>query len=463
MKAKYCLLTILTLGHGLALSLLAQDAVPADRNPVNTQSRPGDMMADSPVTFPERGALPSLYPPDVKTETEPTEAGYYLFSSPCRSLEQIAAIQAAMPAGSFTDPAHDWRGLTRTREILSRGGDLQILALGDSIVNDTMRSGWVALLQQAYPQAHIQTTVYVRGGGGCQHYREEERVARNIVPRQPDLVLIGGISQKSIADIRVVIHQLREGVPDVEILLFTGTYGTVDPRQAQALAEARHSGTGDYGRKLQALAQAEHCAYLDMTGPWAEYIVSSGLHPHRFYRDVVHANAFGEQILARILMAYFQADSVTGVQNLAALWAQTEKNGDLMRRIFIHCRDFVRGWLAHADPATGLIPRNLRRDHYWNGRDSAADNYPFMVLTTSFTDRDMFHGRMRQMLRTERRLTSRVGPLPDDYAYATQAFRFDMVDMNRLIFGLTGPGPANCCLTDPVTASISACPWIIPV
>ncbi len=43
-----------------------------------------------------------------------------------------------------------------------------------------------------------------------------------------------------------------------------------------------------------------------MTGPWAEYIVSSGLHPHRFYRDVVHANASGEQILAKIMMAFFR-------------------------------------------------------------------------------------------------------------------------------------------------------------
>jgi hypothetical protein len=38
-------------------------------------------------------------------------------------------------------------------------------------------------------KATIRGTVYVRGGGGCQHYREEGRVAKNIVPRRPDLVL----------------------------------------------------------------------------------------------------------------------------------------------------------------------------------------------------------------------------------------------------------------------------------
>jgi hypothetical protein len=40
-----------------------------------------------------------------------------------------------------------------------------------------------------------------------------------------------------------------------------------------------------------------------MTSPWAEYIRSSKKHPHLFYRDVVHANEYGEQILAKIMMA----------------------------------------------------------------------------------------------------------------------------------------------------------------
>ncbi len=289
-----------------AISMLAgQETDPEDRNRVNTQAHPGDMMADSPVTFPERGALPSRFPPDLKTESTPTEAGYYLFSSPCRSLQQIARIQAAMPAGRLIQPKYNGRGLQRAQQRLTAGGDLRILALGDSIVNDTMRSGWVGLLQRAYPQASVQATVYVRGGGGCQHFKDEDRISKHVIPRKPDLVLIGGISQKSIGDTRAVIHQLREALPPVEILLFTGTFGTVDPRQAQALAAARHSGTGAYGARLSALAQEEHCAYLDMTGPWAEYIVSSGLHPHRFYRDVVHANAYGEQILAKIMMAFF--------------------------------------------------------------------------------------------------------------------------------------------------------------
>jgi len=268
----------------------------------------GDMRDDSPVEFPAKGPLPAKYRPDRSGgKNQATEAGYYIFRSPVRSLGQIAKIQAAMPAGEFRAPPADWNHLSRTRRILVEGGDLHLLAVGDSIVNDTMRSGWVAKLQEAYPKARIRATVYVRGGGGCQHYKAEERIAKNVVPRRPDLVFIGGISQKDTESIRVVIRQLRSGLPDVEILLATGTFGTADPRDAKALSGARHSGTGEYGKALKKLAAQERCAYLGMTAPWAEYIRSTKLHPHLFYRDIVHANEFGEQILTKILMAFFLA------------------------------------------------------------------------------------------------------------------------------------------------------------
>jgi lysophospholipase L1-like esterase len=265
-----------------------------------------DMSSDSPVTFPKEGALPAKFPPDRPAPgNEAKEKDYYIFRTPERSLAQIAAIQAAMPAGSFTPPPSAWASLARTRRVLTEGGALRILALGDSIVNDTMRSGWVAKLEEAYPKAKIEAAVYVRGGGGCQHYKEAGRIAENVVPRRPDLVLIGGISQKDTESIREVVRQVRAALPAVEVLLFTGAFGTADPRDAAALAGAPYSGSGAYGAALKKLAAEERCAYLDLTTPWAEYIRSSKLHPHVFYRDVVHANEYGEQILAKVMLALF--------------------------------------------------------------------------------------------------------------------------------------------------------------
>lgn len=267
-----------------------------------------DMMKDSPVKFPEKGALPSKYPPDVRMPRETPEPDYSIFGTPERSLDQIARIQAEMVKGEFTPPKPDRKYLRHTRRILTSGGDLHLLAFGDSIVNDTMRSGWLAKLGEAYPKAAIRSTVYVRGGGGCQHYREGDRIAKNIIPRKPDLVFIGGISQRDPAFIRDCIQMLRAGLPDVEILLASGTFGSnADPRDSAELARAPHSGTGAYGERLRQIAAEMHCAYLDMTTPWAEYLNSAKVHPHVFYRDAVHANEFGEQILSKILLSFFTA------------------------------------------------------------------------------------------------------------------------------------------------------------
>ncbi len=118
----------------------------------------------------------------------------------------------------------------------------------------------------------------------------------------------------------------------------------------------------------------------------------------------------------------------------ANLFARAEANARLANEAFYRCRRYVDGWLAHADPDTGLIPRNLRESNYWNGRDSAADNYPFMVLTAAMTDRPLLEGRLSDMLRTETRLTCRLGRLPDDYAFAKKGWRREKLDLDEIIF-----------------------------
>lgn len=121
---------------------------------------------------------------------------------------------------------------------------------------------------------------------------------------------------------------------------------------------------------------------------------------------------------------------------LEAAFRQAEKNGRLANQQFFRCRRFVDGWLAQADPTTGLIPRNLMRDrNIWNAKDSAADNYPFMVLTCALTDREMFTGRMLDMLHTETRLTSRIDRLPDAWSFTKQAFDDEKPNLDSIIFG----------------------------
>ena len=116
-------------------------------------------------------------------------------------------------------------------------------------------------------------------------------------------------------------------------------------------------------------------------------------------------------------------------------WQRATIHGLQASEALRRCRKYVDGWLAHADPQTGLIPRNLDKSkNIWNGRDAAADNYAFMVMTCALTDRPMFNGRMLDMLRTETKLTSRIGALPADYDFNKQGFRFDEPELNRLVF-----------------------------
>ena len=112
------------------------------------------------------------------------------------------------------------------------------------------------------------------------------------------------------------------------------------------------------------------------------------------------------------------------------------ENGQAANEGFKNCMAFVQGWLAQADTVTGLIPRNLENDKdIWNAKDAAADNYPFMVMTAALLDSALYHGKMRDMLETEQRLTSRVGALPDTYSFSKRDFANENVEMDEIIFG----------------------------
>ncbi|MGB9690346.1 hypothetical protein [Thermogutta sp.] len=112
------------------------------------------------------------------------------------------------------------------------------------------------------------------------------------------------------------------------------------------------------------------------------------------------------------------------------------RHGRQAHEMFFRCRKYMEGWLAQADPKTGLIPRNLTASRdIWNPEDAAADNYPFLVLAAFVTDRPLFEGRMLEMLRTETRLTSRLSALPDAWSFSKQDFVRSEPSLAALIFG----------------------------
>ncbi|MDO8538804.1 MAG: hypothetical protein Q7S40_00075 [Opitutaceae bacterium] len=121
----------------------------------------------------------------------------------------------------------------------------------------------------------------------------------------------------------------------------------------------------------------------------------------------------------------------------SAAFAQAAENGRVAADGLERCHRFLQAWLRGAEPTTGLIPRNLIDSPYWNGKDSAADNYPFMVLSAHFTDRAAFDGPMRRMLANEAKLTARPGwlRLTDDYNLkGTPGLRHPTANAERIIF-----------------------------
>jgi hypothetical protein len=125
---------------------------------------------------------------------------------------------------------------------------------------------------------------------------------------------------------------------------------------------------------------------------------------------------------------------VTG-KDMAA-FQEAIDNGKLVNEGFNRCIRYVKGWIKYADPATGLIPRNLTDSKdYWNAWDAAADNYPFMVLTSSILMPDFFRNTAITMLNTEKTITPRIGKLPDTYSFSKKGFRNDVIDTSQIIFG----------------------------
>ena len=99
------------------------------------------------------------------------------------------------------------------------------------------------------------------------------------------------------------------------------------------------------------------------------------------------------------------------------------------------CRKYIDGWIPHFDPVTGLVPRNLGEGkNLWNGKDSGADNYSFMVLTSALTDRPLYEGRMLDILRTEEKVATQCDGLPADYNFTTKGHNKDKEALSTLIF-----------------------------
>jgi hypothetical protein len=109
-----------------------------------------------------------------------------------------------------------------------------------------------------------------------------------------------------------------------------------------------------------------------------------------------------------------------------ALFQKAAQNGERSEEVFRRTRRMMKAWLAYADPRTLLLPDYLpgvRRAtapmDLYTPHNSGADNYPYLVATAYFTDRALYDGRMRDMLRSEVRYTDTGDGIPGNLELKT--------------------------------------------
>ncbi|MFQ5506134.1 MAG: dienelactone hydrolase family protein [Planctomycetota bacterium] len=138
-------------------------------------------------------------------------------------------------------------------------------------------------------------------------------------------------------------------------------------------------------------------------------------------------------------------------------WAGAKANALESQRAIRFCRRYAEGWLAQADPVSGLLPRTTKGQLYWNAQDCAADNFPFILLTAVVTDNHHLKRSALGILETEQRLTKRLDSLPDDFLFATQSLRRREPRLASLIFGASEYAKDGLL---PITEWLGRGPWL---
>jgi len=223
------------------------------------------------------------------------------------TLQRIDAIYAAMDPITYAPSKDRFANIPKTMDKLRNGGELRMVLLGDSIMGNTSNSSFELLLMRNYPKCKIAKVTSLRSSTGCNYYQDDNRVEHYVLRHKPDLLVIGGISNRGdYRAVQSVIKQVRAKKRDTEVLLLTPVFGAVRDAHIKTFTREIDTTTDNFRRGMQTVAAEEACAFFDMTGPWWHYIQESGKTYGWFMGDRVHANHRGCQIIGRLLEAWFK-------------------------------------------------------------------------------------------------------------------------------------------------------------
>lgn len=242
----------------------------------------------------------------------------------CRASVAEAAkwcndLAATLPKLEAPETAGAWAKLPKTREKILSGKPVNVVFLGDSIVNDTWCGNVVALMQNALPNADLRCFISVRGSTGCWYYREKEHFKEYVAKYYPDLIVIGGISNwlgsekftaKEAEDWMVeTIGRCKAIGAEVVVCTPPPSYEFRKDENTVSFDFSLCEEGGlrhlrwDFHRNA---ATRTGVQLWDLTtGPCAT-IARSGKPLNWFKRDAAHNDDRGKQLIAQTLAAYFR-------------------------------------------------------------------------------------------------------------------------------------------------------------
>jgi len=140
--------------------------------------------------------------------------------------------------------------------------------------------------------------------------------------------------------------------------------------------------------------------------------------PTRARRACRSSRAVAAAVLAAALPCA-RAGAADGARE--AGFRRAAENGVQAEEVFRRTRHNLHAWLAYADERTLLLPdvlpgytRGPKGLHIYRPHNSGADNYPYLIATAWFSDRALYDGRLREMLRNEIRYTNAQDGIPAD-------------------------------------------------
>ena len=137
-----------------------------------------------------------------------------------------------------------------------------------------------------------------------------------------------------------------------------------------------------------------------------------------------------------------------------ALDSDMARSAELANQAFARCQLYLDGWGRQLDPVTGLLRQSLGSDgNVWTPENSAADNFPFMVIGARFTRPETARELFSRAMVGEKLNALAAWGLPT--AFDLEKREKSLRETDRLIFGaseyakdglvpmveILGPGP----------------------